>query len=138
MQKIVHRIRMIMKYTKEQVLEATKGSGGIVRGVAQRLGCEWHTAEKYINRWEVTRRAFQDEKETLLDKCEHNIASAIEEKDIGTSKWFLLNKGKDRGYGERAEITDKNYIDMIDVKALIREWMGANLTVVNNEANDSI
>ena len=55
---------------KEEVLEAIKGSGGIVSTVSKRIDCQWHTAKKYINKWDETKAAFDDEREAILDMAE--------------------------------------------------------------------
>ena len=93
------------KYTQQNVLEAIKGSGSIVSTVARRLGCEWITAKRYIEKWEVTQRAMLDEEETILDMAESKLYEAIQNNDIQAAKWILSTKGKRRGFSERQEIT---------------------------------
>ena len=93
------------KYTQQNVLEAIKGSGSIVSTVARRLGCEWITAKRYIEKWEVTQRAMLDEEETILDMAESKLYEAIQKDDIQAAKWILATKGKRRGFSERHEIT---------------------------------
>lgn len=92
------------KYTQETILEAVKGSGAIVSTVARRLQCEWITAKRYIEKWEATQRAFQDEEETILDMAESKLYEAIQNNDIQAAKWILSTKGKSRGYSERQEL----------------------------------
>lgn len=92
------------KYTQENILEAIKDSGAIVSTVARRLGCEWITAKRYIEKWESTRQAFSDEQETILDMAEGTLFNAIKEKDVQAAKWILATKGKKRGYSEKQEI----------------------------------
>jgi hypothetical protein len=89
---------------KENVLKAIKGSGGIVSTVAKKLNCDWHTASKYINRWEETKEAMQDENETILDMAEGTLFNAIKDSDVQAAKWILATKGKKRGYSEKHEI----------------------------------
>lgn len=92
------------KYTQENILEAIKGSGAIVSTVARRLGCEWITAKRYIEKWETTQRAFLDEEETILDMAEGKLYEAIQNNDIQAAKWILSTKGKRRGFSEKQEI----------------------------------
>ncbi len=103
-------------FDRETVLEAIKGSGGITSAIAKALGCQWHTADKYIHKWESTRQAFEAEGETVLDKAEslleRNITLGLriqqeEHKivDSADAKWLLARKGKHRGYAERREVT---------------------------------
>ena len=100
------------KYTQEIVLEAIKGSGSIVSTVARRLGCEWITAKRYIEKWEVTKRAMLDEEETILDMAESTIFASIKDGNSQDAKWILSTKGKRRGYSERHEITGADGTDI--------------------------
>jgi hypothetical protein len=106
---------MSRNFDRQVVLEAIRGSGGITSAVAKALGCEWHTAESYINKWESTKQAFAAEGETILDKAEslleRNITLGLRIQqdehrivDSADAKWLLSRKGKHRGYAERKEI----------------------------------
>jgi hypothetical protein len=92
------------RYAQIDVLTAIKDSGAIVSTIARRLGCEWITAKRYIDKWESTRQAFSDEQETILDMAEGTLFNAIKEKDVQAAKWILATKGKKRGYSEKQEI----------------------------------
>jgi hypothetical protein len=92
-------------YQKEKVLEAIKDSGGITSAVARRLKCTWRTAKKYINEWEDTRIAFEDENEVVLDMAQSKLYQSIKEGNTQDAKWLLATKGKRRGFTERQEIT---------------------------------
>ena len=103
-----------LDFDREDVLRAIEGSGGIMSAVASSLECAWHTAKKYVNKWESTKRAFEAENERTLDKAESLIERNItlglrmqqESKqpvDSGDAKWLLSRKGKARGYTERHE-----------------------------------
>ena len=49
---------MAKNYKENQVLEAVKKSAGVMEYVAVKLNCDWHTAKKYVNKWETTKEAF--------------------------------------------------------------------------------
>lgn len=89
---------MAYNFTKEQVKEAIKGTRGITEMIATKLGCNWHTAKAAIDRWQETRDAVIEERERSLDFAEGVILDAIRQKDVKTAKWFLMMKGKERGY----------------------------------------
>ncbi len=92
-------------FSKEQVLEATKGCFGIVSTVAKRLdGCAWGTARKYIDRWAETRAAYADESERALDLSESQLLKAVQAGDGPMIRFHLATKGKQRGYTERHEV----------------------------------
>jgi hypothetical protein len=93
-----------MKPTRGIVLEAIKGSGGIMSAVAKRLGVTWRTADRWCNLWEETRGALQDEREGILDMAESTLFKSIRGEDVQSAKWLLGMKGKQRGYVERREV----------------------------------
>ena len=85
---------------------AIRGSFGIVSTVAHRLGdCSWHTARRYINRWEETRAAYADECERALDMSESQLLKAVQAGDGQMIRFHLMTKGKSRGYVERSELS---------------------------------
>ena len=93
-----------MKQIKQQdVLNAIKDSGGVISTIARRLNCNWNTAKNYCDKWESTKTALQDEKETTLDTAEIKLLDAIKAGDTQIIKWFLSTKGKDRGYTTKIE-----------------------------------
>lgn len=109
---------MSMNYTREQVLKAIKGSGGITSTVARRLQCDWHTAQRYVQKWAGTRQAFDAENEAIVDLAESvllkniQLASQVQQQgemvDTKDAKYVLSTRGKDRGYSERQEIDLRN------------------------------
>lgn len=98
-------------YSKELVLEAINECHGVILTVAQRLGCRWDTARRYIDKWETTKQAFDNEREKLLDMAESVVFKAIENGDIQTAKWVLATLGRDRGYNERQEIVHSGELE---------------------------
>lgn len=100
--------------TEKQMLEAINNSGGIFTTIAAHLVplCgrkpDWATVRDYVNKWESTKQAVENEKEKNLDIAENNILQEIYNKNAEMSKWFLRMKGKERGYIETQEILNKN------------------------------
>ena len=83
-------------FTAAQFIKAIPGTGGIISTIAKRVGCEWHTAKKYIDEYPTINLAYQNEKHSIDDKAVSNIYKAIAEGDLGTSKWWASMKlGKD-------------------------------------------
>lgn len=102
---------MAHNLTKNEVLEAVRGSNGIITNVQRKLEASrgqkisWDTTAKYVDKWEETKTALQSEKEAVLDMAEHNILKdIIDRHDVGTSKWYLRMKGKERGYEDTAKL----------------------------------
>jgi hypothetical protein len=97
---------MAYNFTMEQVLDAIKGSFGIMSKVARALdGCAWHTAEAWVNKWATTRQAYKDEEERALDVSESQLIQKCNEGDGPMIRFHLATKGKQRGYTERHEVT---------------------------------
>jgi len=96
------------EFGKERVLQAIDGCYGIVSWVANKLGCDWHTARKYIDRWEETRQAMQDEDDRALDFSEGKMIEQIKNGDGPMIRFHLMTKGKRRGYVERQEVTGQD------------------------------
>ena len=90
---------MSRNYTARNVLEAVRGSEGNVSTVAKNLECEWHTARKYIDKWQVTQQALKNEEEKILDICESELKKQIKKGERWAIKFMLSTKGKRRGYG---------------------------------------
>lgn len=96
-------------YKKADILEAIKGSGGIVTTVALALNCDWHTAKANIEKYEETREAFDGELETGLDLVEGKAYQQAKNGDGAMIRFILATKGRKRGYGE--EITVQQTAD---------------------------
>ena len=93
------------EYKAADFIAAIPGTGGIISAIAKRVGCSWHTAKKYIREYATVAQAYDDEVEMTIDMAELQVIKAIREGDIGTARWYLSTKGKERGYGGRIELT---------------------------------
>ncbi|ADW21635.1 helix-turn-helix Fis-type [Thermus scotoductus SA-01] len=104
---------MARRYTKREVLKAIEGSGGVLSTVARRLGCSWHTAQAYVQRWPETQEAFQAERERILDLAEATLFRAVQEGDVQAAKWVLSRLGKSRGYGDHVEVSGHQAVEVV-------------------------
>lgn len=97
------------KFTAQQIIDAIKGTGGIIAVAARRLGCDWRTVDRYIKNYATVRQAYDQECETVLDLAESimlkNLQLARKQQDdnnvtvdTGDAKWVLSMKGRRRGY----------------------------------------
>lgn len=96
------------KVSKKALIQAIKGSGGIVSNVARKLGISWSTAEIHINKYPEAISAFKDEKEAILDMAENELFKKVKAGSEPMIKYILSTKGKERGYTERTEVTGKD------------------------------
>jgi hypothetical protein len=100
---------MAKNYTQEQVLEAVVKSAGVMEYVAQKLGCSWDTAKKYVHKWEETKEAFS------IAECKlHTIAYQSFHKAIKSGeKWaierVLDTSARRNGHG----LVDHKSVDVV-------------------------
>ena len=85
-------------YSKKQVLNAVKGSHGIVSQVAKKLDCDWHTADTYIKLYPEAVHALAEEGETMIDTAESKAYELMEQGDGQMVRFILATKGRKRGY----------------------------------------
>lgn len=93
-----------MKYSEEQMIEAIRGSGGIVSLVARRLGGGRATVYRYCDRYPTVREALEEEREVLLDAAEQALFRAVERGKLKAIIFALKTLGKDRGYTTRIDV----------------------------------
>jgi len=104
-------------YTAAIMLKAIKGSKGVVSNVANKLDCDWMTADKYIKMYPECVEAMRAESESMLDKCENVLFNKVEEGDTDIAKWVVSKKGKDRGYGDQIKVdmnVDEDTLNKLD------------------------
>lgn len=92
------------RLTKAIVLKAVSGSHGVMSTIAKRLGVGWGTAQKYVQKWEETRSALDDELQGILDLTEVALYKEIKKGDMQGIKYMLQTKGAKRGYGNTLSI----------------------------------
>ena len=93
------------QYTAQAFIDAIAKSAGIVSTIATRMGCDWHTARKYIDNYPTITQAYKNECERVTDLAETELIKAIQAGDLQAVKYYLSTKGKHRGYVERQELT---------------------------------
>lgn len=99
-------------FTAKQFIEAIPGTGGIVTKIAEKVGCTWHTARKYIDTYSTIRGAYQDECERVLDLAESALIKSVSEQEAWAVKYLLSTKGKHRGYVERQEVQHDGQVNI--------------------------
>lgn len=97
---------MAKRFSQKTILEAIRGSGGIINTVAKKLDVEWHTAKKYIFKYKSTRQAYDNEREKILDLADQGLYHLVQKKDLGAIKWLQSTKGKERGYTPKVEVEE--------------------------------
>jgi hypothetical protein len=108
--------------TKEEVIKAIQGSGGIKTVIAGRLGVARITVDTYLDRWKVVQEAYNQEVETTKDYAESAIVGNIRlaakmaaqgnQAETGDAWKYLQMKAKERGYVPRQETEHSGSIDV--------------------------
>lgn len=91
-------------YEITDIKKAIEDSGGNISIIAERLGCEWHTAKTYIEKSEETKAAYEAETESVIDLAESKLIENIQANDNTAIIFYLKTKGKKRGYIEKTEV----------------------------------
>lgn len=94
---------MAKNYDIPTIKKAIQNSGGLYSNIARALGCEWHTARKYVEQYEETKELYDNENESILDLAESKLIENINKNDDTAIIFYLKTKGKKRGYIERQE-----------------------------------
>ena len=119
---------------KKELLEAIKGSYGIMSTVAARLHCDWHTADDAIKRFPEALQAMADEGESVLDFTEGKAIERIRDGDGVMIRFMLATKGKKRGYTYEERLEDPD--DDSDESPLNVICDGEDVDPVNPETAD--
>lgn len=134
---------MAYNLTKEDVLEAIKGSGALVTTIQKRLSpkagknISWCCAKEYTEKWEETKQAMEDERQTVLDVAENTIMQEVYNHNTEVAKWYLKQKGHDRGYEETAQISLKQ-VDPLNINLngdtqTAEDLLNSSMVEVSNE-----
>lgn len=96
--------KMAYNFQKSEVKKAIVGSGGYISRIAAKMKCDWHTAKKFIDQYQLEEFR-QVELENSIDRAEIKLEEKIQEGDITAIIFKLKTQGKKRGYVERQELT---------------------------------
>ena len=100
-------------YTAKDFIDAMPGTGGIKTAIARKVGCDWHTADKYIKTYPTVAQAYADECEGVLDLAESKLIQQVNNGEQWAVKYILSTKGKNRGFTERTEVTGADGQDIV-------------------------
>ena len=91
---------------EKELLEAIKGSYGIISTVAARLHCSWHAVDDTIKLFPSCIQAMADENESVIDFTEGKAIERIKDGDGAMIRFMLATKGKKRGYTYEERLED--------------------------------
>lgn len=89
----------------EKAAKALRTHRGVILKAAQACEVDRSTFYKFMEKYPELKDIRNECDEELLDVAEANVISAIDDKDMKTTRWYLERKGKERGYVTRQEQT---------------------------------
>jgi len=87
----------MQRYNQKMFFAAIEGSRGNITTIARRVGCDWHTAKKWLQKPKLA-IAYQSEHEAGLDTAVSELDLAVERGQAWAIKYKLSTIGKGRGY----------------------------------------
>jgi hypothetical protein len=88
----------VARFSKGQVKQALRASGGFISYAARRLGCPERTVYNYLNRFPDLKEDLQAIRESHMDMAESSLLAQIGEKNTSATIFYLECQGKKRGY----------------------------------------
>ena len=92
-------------YSAEEICEALRQTKGLAALAAQRLGCDFSTVYRHIQRSPTVAKVVMEQRELRLDMAELTLYDQITKGEGWATCFFLKTQGRGRGYVERQEIT---------------------------------
>ena len=109
---------MAKNFQKSELKKAILGSGGYMTNVAKVLGCDWHTANSYVKKFNLEEDLIAED-ERLTDVTEMKLMENIRNNDTTAIIFRLKTKGKKRGYIEKSQIDHTTNGDSINSSILL-------------------
>lgn len=88
------------EFKVQDFIEAFLDSGGIIKDVAHKLGCDRQAVVDAISKYPDVRAAFELEREKLTDLVESRLIEQISQGNMTAISYYLDRKGASRGYGK--------------------------------------
>lgn len=88
-----------------KALQALEQCHGIVSVAAQNCGIGRSTLYRWLEEDPAFKSALESIREAAIDYVESKLFQLIDEKDTGSTIFFLKTRGKKRGYVERNEVS---------------------------------
>ena len=89
-----------IKITKKKILNAIPGTEGVLKRIAERIGCDRTVLWKKLKQWPELNEVIEQERETVKDTVELAIYKAIKAGNTAMIIYYAKTKMKDRGYSE--------------------------------------
>lgn len=97
--------------TAAEIVEAIKGSKGLVTVVAKRLGYSRMHVYRLLDKYATAKEALEDERESMKDFTENKLFDMIDDKIPAAVFFYLKTQAKDRGYVEKQEFEHSGSVE---------------------------
>lgn len=108
---------MTRRLTKKIVLEALEKNGGLRTQAAIELGVTGQALDYWMRKEPDLANARQAALEKLKDVAEAHLFKAVMSGDKHWTQYFLDHHARDRGYGQKLQLTGKNDAPLFDPQA---------------------
>ena len=95
-------------YKSEDIIAALQRAKGLVGLAADELKCDRKTIYNHINKSAAVRAALESVRGRNLDIAENKLLEAIDRGELAAITYYLSRIGRERGYGDRNELTGLN------------------------------
>jgi len=96
------------RIAKLNMLEALEKSLGIVTAALKISGTAKTTYHRWINEDEAFAKDVKEVGNTALDFAESQLFKQMKDNNHSSTQFYLKNKGKGRGYGDKLDITSND------------------------------
>jgi hypothetical protein len=103
------------KYTKTQIIEALKKSGGFKSRACRMLGCKYTTLNRYLERYPSLQTALNEIDEQYKDMAEFSLLKQVKKENTQATLFYLSRKGKDRGYADPKDQAAQNQFNQFNL-----------------------
>jgi hypothetical protein len=110
------------KFTAAQVALAITETRGLITYAAQRLGCDQQTVRNYIKRHQTVRDALEEARGQIVDLGELRLFQAVDAAEPWAVQFLLRTVGRDRGYGDRVEVTADVNVTTKEPQSLVVDY----------------
>ena len=93
------------RYTDQQIADALEAQRGMIYTAARTLGCSPTTIKLRLSRSSKLRDHLDAIRQRSIDAAEHKLLDRIDADDAWAVQFYLRTQGRDRGYGDRVEVS---------------------------------
>jgi len=106
-------------YPPAVFIKALKNTGGVLKNVAEVIGCARSTVYEAAKRHPEVEAVLQEEREKLKDLAEERLIEQIQQGNMTAIIWYMKTQMKDRGYVEKQEVEHSGEIKGAEVQVYL-------------------